>query len=272
MTKRITITALALIACASSSLAAIGETPQQFEPGKPNRFVNLSNGTGFTATWEGRRVIHMGTFTGPEQICTFETFWFRDGHQMSRAEVNKFLEPYYRMGLRLTGTRGAGRDFYLVGRQGTDVAVVKYDQQYEMLSVFSTLSTYQALVPPRASRAAPAPAPRQAPQPQLAPEPDTSQPKDCLIVATETMGRLKGKAQWVRILGIALDRNGMKQMGHAVVLYQPAPDANVYMYDNSGSRDLGTVSHDLTDLRLSLDHWLNVDGYNITSIYWVGAE
>ena len=71
-----------------------------------------------------------------------------------------------------------------------------------------------------------------------------------MIVATETYARLKNTATFVKIVGLrVVMKTGTKPSNHAVVFYQPAADANVFLFNQSGSYDLLTRSHDLPELQ-----------------------
>ena len=84
-------------------------------------------------------------------------------------------------------------------------------------------------------------------------EPRSRSPKDCLIVATEAQARLSKSAYWSRIAGFVLSNNGKLVAGHAVVFYQPTSSSDVFIYDEDGSLDLHTRTHELTEI---------IDAYN----------
>lgn len=110
------------------------------------------------------------------------------------------------------------------------------------------------------------PAPRYAPR-SVAP----SGTNDCLIVATEAFSRLKTTASWARIASFHVTRNQEEVGGHAVVFFQPTSSSNVFMYDRAGSQDLGTQSHDLTDLTGAFNKLL-AEGYLAQSVKWIGEN
>ena len=89
--------------------------------------------------------------------------------------------------------------------------------------------------------------------------------KDCLIVATETLARLKHTAYWARIVGFEA-RNA--ELGHAVVLFQPSDNSNVWLYDAGGSRQLNTHSHELGDLRKAINEILPAK-QQLSQMQWI---
>jgi hypothetical protein len=97
--------------------------------------------------------------------------------------------------------------------------------------------------------------PETTPSPTPRIEPRARSPKDCLIVATEAFARLSKTAAWARIAGLVLSNNGKVVAGHAVVIYQPTSNSNVFIYDDDGSLDCHTQSHELTEI---------IDSYNST--------
>lgn len=92
---------------------------------------------------------------------------------------------------------------------------------------------------------------------------------DCLIIATEAISRLRTTAYWARIASFHVTKNRNEVGGHAVVFFQPTESSNVFMYDKAGSQDLGTKSHDLTDLTSAFSKLL-ADGYLAQSVKWIG--
>jgi len=89
--------------------------------------------------------------------------------------------------------------------------------------------------------------------PTLKATPTRSDQKDCLIVATEAYARLQKSAYWAKIAGFTWSENTKVIGGHAVVFYQPTENTNVFMYDESGSFDLQTRSHDLNEIITALN-------------------
>jgi hypothetical protein len=106
---------------------------------------------------------------------------------------------------------------------------------------------------------------RPAPYPAATPSTD---PKDCLIVATEAIERLRKTSCWARIAGFDVFKDGRRISGHAVVLFQPVSGANTWMYDKAGSRNLYTSSHDLSELTVAMNRVVGA-GYRIQDARWV---
>jgi hypothetical protein len=109
-----------------------------------------------------------------------------------------------------------------------------------------------------------------APTPPPAPTPDTQQ-NDCLPFATEAYARLKHTATWVKIAGFNWIQNGAKIGGHAVVIFQPEQNSDLWMYDRSGSHDLGIQSHEPRDIQAALNQWVGQYGLGVESFGWIGG-
>jgi hypothetical protein len=82
---------------------------------------------------------------------------------------------------------------------------------------------------------------------------DDRLPNDCAILATRAYARLHA-AYWVKIFSFRLEiadpaGNGNKiLLGHALVLWQAFPHSKIHAYDESGSVELSTRSHDVKDI------------------------
>jgi hypothetical protein len=99
---------VATVAVATSAFGALYETPVQFETRKPYNVTTLNSGN-TVMTWVGPKIVHMGWFSSDGRRvskCISESFWYRDQHRMTEAEVTKFLAPYYQRGIE-------GRTSYL---------------------------------------------------------------------------------------------------------------------------------------------------------------
>lgn len=254
-----------IVALVPMAQGALYETPGQFETGVPTKVSGIGAGTTLML-WEGRKVAHMGAFTKGQ--CVIETFWFVDGHRMTTAEVARFLAPYTAQGLRAgkVSKNSDGDVVPMLNRNGTVVNVLVYEYDEEKLHVMPLALYHEIYDNAQGSSTAQAPT---APPPQAAPG---STPNDCLPVATEMMARLKGKATWARIAGFRFTKNGKDVGGHAVVFFQPAEDANVYMYDKVlGSVDLHTQSHELPAIIAALNVQLRqADLDTAGAAEWIG--
>jgi hypothetical protein len=80
---------------------------------------------------------------------------------------------------------------------------------------------------------------------------------------------LRTNAHWARIISFYWSLNG-EQTGHAVVLYQPTPTSNVFLYDKAigGSKDLGIQSHDLAEIVNSIKSIMKA-GVTIEEPHWI---
>lgn len=93
--------------------------------------------------------------------------------------------------------------------------------------------------------------PAQAPVvlPTLSPEEN-----DCAVVATEKYALLKRAGVWV---GMArFNENTLAPSGHAVVIWQPSAESNVFIYlgKNIGTIEVNTRSHDLGEIFAALNN------------------
>jgi hypothetical protein len=269
--NKLTPTIIATLALASSAFGAIGETPEQFETGKPVNVHKYQQGT-VSMTWAGPRVVHMGLF-GPVsegQRCVMEKFWFRDGHALSTAEIGKFLAPYLHL-VSTYETLNDGTTTYTFWKadDGTVFTVVMYDMDKHTLSVMTTLVWEQVYKADALAKVAEYNK-REEQSAASAPAPAVeSEQQDCLIIATEALARLSKSAYWARIAGFRINKNSDVVGSHAVVFFQPTASSNVFMYDKTGSLDLGTQSHDSTELTAAVNRLLSRD-YRVEDTKWVG--
>jgi hypothetical protein len=265
---------IATFALASSAFGAIGETPEQFETGKPIEVTKYKQGT-VLMKWAGPKVVHMGLFdpVSEGQKCVMETFWFRDGHALSTAEIAKFLAPYVHL-VSTHETLNDGTNTYTFWRadDGIVFSVVMYNMNDHLLSVM-TMQVWKQAYEAKALAAIAAYnkrdeglKPAQGEQNEAAVE---SGQRDCLIVATEAHARLSKTAYWARIAGFRINKNSDVVGSHAVVFFQPTASSNVFMYDKTGSLDLGTQSHDSTELTAAVNRLLSRD-YGVEDTKWVG--
>jgi len=256
-TKYMKTLAVLAIACAGSLKAELGETPAQFETGQPTE-VKHFQGNITAMIWAGKSVTHFGVFDGSNR-CVSETFWFADGRQMVLADFERFLAPYSDMSV-LNKSRDERGIYQFLGKNGKVIAVAAYFHEDNRLSVM-TLPFWNSTLGKTTKD-------QDAPQPVVA-QPSSSTPNDCLVVATEVYGRLRTSAHWARIIAFRLN-DGKETVGHAVVLYQPTPTSNVWLYDKTigGSKDIGTQSHDLAEIVNSIESLTN-DGIIIEEPHWI---
>jgi hypothetical protein len=88
LTLAIAVTTLAMIT--ASVKAELGETPAQMEPRKPDSVIPFKDG--YTMTWIGKTVTHVGYFINGK-ACS-ETFQFTDRRPLTDADVARFMHPY----------------------------------------------------------------------------------------------------------------------------------------------------------------------------------
>jgi hypothetical protein len=270
--KQFPTTIIAILALASSAFGAIGETPKQFESSKPVEVKKYQQGTAWM-TWAGPKVVHRGLFD-PEsegQRCVMESFWFRDGHAMSKTEMGKFLEPYLPYMSSFETQMDATNTYtFWKADDGTVFIVAIYELNTHLLTVM-TVPVWEQIYEKQALASIAAYKQQSAgsAQSQAPSDPGSStDQQDCLIVATEAFARLSKSAYWAKIAGFMINNNGKQMYGHAVVFFQPTEGSNVWMYDKSGSYDLSTRSHDLIELTRALNQSLK-SSYAVSDSEWV---
>lgn len=173
--------------------------------------------------------------------------------RLTRTDIQKIQRPFH------TTWHGRGRysGIYLWESDNGLSMGTWYQDGHDYL-VIQNYPAFKALVANQKRSAPSAPLP-------VAPA-DSSARNDCLIVATETYARLKKTAYWARIAGFAYSKG---EPGHAVVLFQPTKSSTVWLYDATGSRDLQTQSHDLSELAKAITGCLKV-GEQVSDITWIG--
>jgi hypothetical protein len=228
-------------------------------------------------TWVGRRITHWGLFEtmrAGNLLCEMESFWFNDHHEMSQAELAKFLAPYVPFKVSPSSFDGENTYTFLIGRTGAKFALMLYRHDSNSLSVMSMNKWEQSYKPWVTARVQAYSQQQQNAQLQLrvpSSSPDatpTGAKNDCLIVATEALARLSKTAAWAKIVGFTVNKDGEPITGHALVIYQPTSSSNVWAYDRTGSADLHTRSHDLTDIAHGYNQLLK-SNYRISDIKWI---
>ena len=133
------ITLCALFALAGSAVAMIGETPKQFEPGKPVESKMLAGNVAMM-TWIGKTLIHIGQFDyNNGGRCQREAFKFKDGHDMRKkpGELEKLLAPYGKLTPYHAGNDGQRGYFKMVNSSGRLVGVAVYNYETYWLEVMT---------------------------------------------------------------------------------------------------------------------------------------
>jgi hypothetical protein len=260
---------LAIMALATTAFGELGDTPEQFETGKPTNVIKYKQGTTWI-TWAGRKITHEGLFdvVANGEKCVMETFRFHDRHRMTPTEITKFIAPYTKRGwLRepVTDWPGGGAAYApYQDANGNQVGFIIYDSKNNILCVMTT-DVWTQVYAKAAKQETPAVV---TDQDQVA-----GLSNDCLLVATEAHARLKTTALWARIVGFKMMKDNKVIAGHAVVFYQPVEGSNVFMYDKTlGSVDLHTQSHELTELIWALNQALHNANYvtTVASPAWIG--
>lgn len=261
--NKIILTSLAILAMATSAMAKIGETPEQViarskrdkdiikigwdnAQAKPTLEVNYR---------DGASVSHVFGSNG-RQIAMYSYMPKRFS-----AEDVVAIQRLYKTTWRGTGTEGgvfkwesASRLLMAAARYEDSDCLLIWD-----LGKMTEIAEFEARVPQQNTKTATKPAVAE----------DT---KDCLIVATETLARLKASAYWSKIAAFTWT-DDKETAGHAAVFYQPTQDSNVFMYDKTlGSLDLHTQSHDLIQLTMALNQIFRSASMRVQSPRWIGGN
>lgn len=92
----------------------------------------------------------------------------------------------------------------------------------------------------------------QTPTPAPSATPHKDNPEDCMIVATIAYHRLQQAGVWAEIVGLKAMKNGERVKGHAVCLYQASTKSPIFLYDETGSVMLPTLSRKTDDIYIAL--------------------
>jgi hypothetical protein len=247
MTRPILLTALVLLE-ATTSFGRIGETPEQFAS-FPASYVKDEHG-GTTITWKGKTISHSGFFRNGR--ATAECLWFNDQHEMTGAEIGKFMQPY--QNLRHTEWQDLTsniRTVELRNRADETVYVVAYVLDTRQLSVWGR-EEWSKLRNPESAPAATPP-----------PSPPATERKDCMLVATENLHRLASISYWHKILCFKQELDGVPVRGHAVAVWKLSAEGRVYTIDASGSVELPTTSEDPNIIASYLEVYYRQKGVNL---------
>ena len=248
MSKTMTVTVLAMLT-ASIAFGAIGETPRQFEPRKSDRAVK--SGSGYTLTWIGKRVSHSGWFY--EGYAMVESFLYNDGHRMGAKEITQFMKPYNRLVHENRWHRANTCDYMGLFNNGTQLGMVVYDREHEMLSIwtvnaFNYWASYREPSKPTPNRYVAPQVPRPLPGGEEKPAKN-----DCMIVATELLHRLSPASSWSRILTFKYTVNEYRaSSGHALTVWKLSQDGKVFAADGNGTLELDTTSEQCSDVLAAL--------------------
>jgi hypothetical protein len=288
---RLTTIITATLALATSAFGELYETPAQFESGRPTNVRKFSKGV-VGMSWQGRAITHVGVFAAGR--CVIESFSFRDGRVMTRSDVGRFMQPYLRAGMTRSemSTDGVNRYTFLVTADGRNCGVIIYDDSTNTLSVM-TLQAWTQIFKADADARTQAYLNRKQQQNGMQPgndfdrndrrtmpkaqppPPATDKKNDCLIVATEAYARLKKTSYWAIIGGFTVSQLDNTLIGgHAAVFYQPTTGSNVWAYDRSGSLDLFTQSHDVSDILSAYNARLRSIGADaqISDLAWIDGN
>jgi hypothetical protein len=211
----------------------IGETPEQFEHGKPTHVKPLNDVGVIMMIWEGKTVAHIGAFENGK--ASMESFVYRDTHKMNGTEISKFLQPYAIYRHTDWDNSVEGLSFAaILDKQGKAMFMAVYESSGNILSVWR---------PDRFMEAFPEIKSKQ-----------SDDRKDCLIVASELNDRMKKTSTWwnqIIIYDVFVD--GIKErQGHAVAGWKYSPDGHVYIGDITGSAELETSSEDIDVIMATL--------------------
>jgi hypothetical protein len=248
--------ALAILTASDVAVAALGETPTQFEPRQPDQVSHEDDGV--TMYWYGKKVIHSGHFI--QGRASVENFWFADGHKMTDAEMAKFLQPYRTLKFSKWTIVADGLAMCELSQNGTVLAMAWYILEKQTLSLMN-MSSYdrmmslaqhetaeqQKTLPSVAVEKRPAPRPQTASKSS-----DRMLNKDCAIVATENLHRLAANAAWSATLSFDVYEDGKFVSGHAVAVWKIATDSKVWAVDQNGTLQIETTSTDVKDILMAL--------------------
>jgi hypothetical protein len=207
--------------------AALHETPEQFETGKPTKVTQLDDGV--EMEWVGRTVSHSGIFVNG--VCVSESFRFADRHVPFPKEIVKLLEPYGKAGMTMSDHLIKGpRVFWKILNAGEPFALLSLNNETGTLSV--TQWKYA--------------------QPKQKVETTSAPAQDCVIAAQENATRLRATGAWAEVYGFMFTKDGT-QHGHAMVVFQLHPGGTVFAMDNqNGSFDLEITSTEEDVIRAGL--------------------
>jgi hypothetical protein len=239
------VTALAMLT-ASVARAELGETPAQFESGKPYNievYTDEDFGTGPLIIWRGKTLTHVGHFVN--NVCVSEVFYFNDHRRMTQKDCDRFLAPYYAkwsFDLKVRDSQNHDHGTFTDRRTGQEIAYMLYDHKQNNLFIeFSRPSQSKRRM-------------RTAEEFLDAPDNSLTVPvqedkNDCMVVATENLHRLAAAAPWSNILMYSITVNGQLQpLGHAVAVWKITLDGNVFVVDSSGTFEVFTTSTDANDI------------------------
>jgi hypothetical protein len=248
-TATIAVMALAMItASVDSSFAMIGETPQQFEPRKPDRVTQLGGAyqDGVYMEWFGKRYRHAGWFYHGHAMS--DSFQRSDGGPLTEDDFNRFLKAYSSWTFGPYQRTTGAADYALAYQNGRLVGAMflhKSTSNLEFVNAFALSRMEQPNQQPTARSVAPQPQPA----PQTEPADPTRTPSDCTIIAGQAHDRIKKFASWSQIVGINWILPDGKTSAHAAVFYKYQADGNVFYYDESGALELDTTSQELDDIK-----------------------
>jgi hypothetical protein len=267
---RLTTIFVATVALAATSFGAIYETPDKFEPRRADEGKQYESGSVYLK-WVGAEVTHSGWFdrqaNGGQLFCVLETFYFNDHHAMSGPELARFLAPYSST-FSERSFDGVNTYWFIIGSNGGNYALAIYRNASNSLSVMTMRQWEQVFKDWAIARVA-AYNSGSAETPEAARIQPRGTPNDCLIIATEAFSRLSNTAHWAKIVAFSsIMKDGRSIGGHAICVYQPTANSNVFLYDEDGSADLHSQSHDLAVITAGFNRTLKTN-YNATGARWL---
>jgi hypothetical protein len=229
---------IALSAAASTLHAAIGETPAQFELSQPTLVKDLGGGE-LLLTWRSKQLMHAGIFMKDTQgwFAVYESFYFNDYRPFTDRELTQFMVvayPNIRWSAPITSNGQQVSDGF--NKNGERFVTAEYGA---IRDVANSLRIWVAPYYDHLANSGPAPA-------QQKVDSQTSQKRDCMIVATEVYARLRSSAVWSAIVAGTWDAGG----SHAMALWKVAPSGHIFLYvsDENGTLELQTSSEKIEDI------------------------
>jgi hypothetical protein len=179
---------IGLLLASASAQAKLGETPSEFENSKPTYRQNGYNGDKVLMEWSGKNIVHAGTFDSSWH-AVFEAFTHIDHTPLTDKELGRFM-AYPGVTWSRTEVGESGMQWSVGRANGTVVLIAAYgftlndpetgDGQDEPFCLQIWRVDYFNARLAEAKTQPPA----------------TEEKNDCMVVATEMLGRVKKFAVW----------------------------------------------------------------------------